>query len=73
MIVMEGSTVLKPRWYDTRQTAEVLGFGVSKVKMLIASGELRSVKVGGHRRILPEWIEEYVERFACQDDYVGAA
>lgn len=32
--------------------------------MLIASGEIRSVKDGAHRRILPEWVDEYVARRA---------
>ena len=28
--------------------------------MLIATGELRSIKDGKYRRILPEWVDEYV-------------
>jgi excisionase family DNA binding protein len=39
-----------------------LGFGLSKTKMLVATGELRSLKDGKHRRILPEWVDEYIER-----------
>jgi excisionase family DNA binding protein len=42
----------------------MLGFGVSKVKMLIATRELRSIKDGKYRRILPEWVDEYVARRA---------
>lgn len=38
----------------------LLGFGLSKVKMKIATGELRSVKDGKYRRILPEWVDEYI-------------
>lgn len=38
----------------------MLQFGISKTKMLIAMGEIRSVKVGASRRILAEWIDEYV-------------
>jgi excisionase family DNA binding protein len=37
-------------------------FGLSKTKMLVATGELRSLKDGKHRRILPEWVDEYIER-----------
>ncbi len=37
---------------------------LSKTKMLIATGELRSLKDGKYRRILPEWVDEYVERRA---------
>jgi hypothetical protein len=29
---------------------------------MIATGQLRSLKDGKYRRILPEWIDEYVER-----------
>jgi excisionase family DNA binding protein len=38
----------------------MLGFGLSKVKMKIATGKLRSIKDGKYRRILPEWVDEYV-------------
>jgi len=55
-------SVLTPRWYSVAQVAEMLGFGLSKTKMLVATGELRSIKDGKYRRILPEWVDEYVER-----------
>ena len=42
----------------------MLGYGLSKVKMLVITGELRSVKDGKYRRILPEWVDEYVARKA---------
>jgi len=51
-----------PKWYSIAQVAQMLGFGLSKTKMLIATGELRSLKDGKHRRILPEWVDEYIER-----------
>jgi excisionase family DNA binding protein len=38
----------------------MLGFGETKVRMAIISGDLRSVKDGRCRRILPEWVDEYV-------------
>jgi excisionase family DNA binding protein len=50
------------RWYTMREVAEMLGFGVTKVKTLVITGELRSVKDGKYRRILPEWVDEYVAR-----------
>lgn len=53
---------LGKRWYSMREVADMLGFGLSKVKMLVITGELRSVKDGRYRRILPEWVDEYVER-----------
>lgn len=56
------STILKPKWYTTAEVAEMLGFGLYKTKMLIASSELRSLKDGKYRRILPEWVDEYIAR-----------
>ena len=56
-----GPRALVPRWYSPAEAAVMLGFGLSKVKMKIATGELRSVKDGKHRRILPEWIDEYIQ------------
>ena len=50
-----------PKWYSPAEVAAILGFGLSKVKMKITTGELRSVKDGKYRRILPEWIDEYVK------------
>jgi len=58
--------VIRPRWYTVAEVAQMLGYGVSKTKMLVATGELRSLKDGGSRRILPEWVEEYIARRAGQ-------
>ena len=44
---------LSPKWYTVGQVAELLGYGESKVRMLIISGDLRSLKDGRARRILP--------------------
>ena len=52
------------RWYTVAEVAAMLGFGLSKTKMLVATGELRSLKDGRHRRILPAWVDEYVDRKA---------
>ncbi|MET7752983.1 excisionase family DNA-binding protein [Micromonospora sp. NPDC005367] len=51
---------LAPRWYSPAEVAVLLGFGISKVKMKIATGELRSIKDGKYRRILPEWVDDYI-------------
>ncbi|WP_117667012.1 excisionase family DNA-binding protein [Micromonospora sp. MW-13] len=51
---------LTPRWYSPAEVAVLLGFGLSKVKMKIATGELRSIKDGKYRRILPEWVDDYI-------------
>ncbi|MEU3456726.1 excisionase family DNA-binding protein [Micromonospora sp. NPDC006766] len=51
---------LRPRWYSPAEVAVLLGFGISKVKMKIATGELRSIKDGKYRRVLPEWVDDYI-------------
>jgi excisionase family DNA binding protein len=51
---------LEPKWYSPAEVAALLGFGLSKVKMKIATGELRSIKDGKYRRVLPEWVDEYI-------------
>ncbi|MEV0733641.1 excisionase family DNA-binding protein [Polymorphospora sp. NPDC050346] len=59
---------LTPRWYSPAEVAVLLGFGLSKVKMKIATGELRSIKDGKYRRVLPEWVDDYVrEQVARQE------
>ncbi|MEU6160964.1 excisionase family DNA-binding protein [Streptomyces sp. NPDC047130] len=59
------TTVITRKWHTTAEVAEMLGFGLSKTKMLVLTGEIRSVKVGRNRRILPEWVDEYVQRVAA--------
>ncbi|MFG1609291.1 excisionase family DNA-binding protein [Actinoplanes sp. NPDC049265] len=56
-----GDLELKRKWHSPAEVAVILGFGLSKVKMKIATGEIRSVKDGKHRRILPQWIDDYVQ------------
>ena len=56
--------MLAPKWYTVAEVAQMLGYGLSKTKMLVATGQLRSLKDGGHRRVLPEWVDEYVSRRA---------
>jgi excisionase family DNA binding protein len=48
------------------QVAKLLGYSESKVRMLIISGDLRSLKDGRSRRVLPEWVDEYVALRASQ-------
>jgi excisionase family DNA binding protein len=59
--------VIRPRWHTVAEVAQMLGYGLSKTKMLVATGELRSLKDGGSRRILPEWVDDYVARRAAED------
>ncbi|MGK5451159.1 excisionase family DNA-binding protein [Streptomyces radiopugnans] len=61
-------TVIERKWHTVAEVAEMLGFGLSKTKMLVLTGEIRSVKVGRNRRILPVWVDEYVNRCAAEVD-----
>jgi excisionase family DNA binding protein len=54
------TTTLVPKWHSPAEVAVLLGYGLSKVKMLIATGDLRSIKDGKYRRILPEWVDDYI-------------
>ena len=53
-------TNLVPKWYSPQEVAVLLGYGLSKVKMKIATGELRSIKDGKYHRVLPERVDDYV-------------
>ncbi|MDQ0831558.1 excisionase family DNA binding protein [Streptomyces achromogenes] len=55
------ATIIEPKWHTTEEVAVLLRFGLSKTKMLILTGEIRSVKIGRNRRILPQWVDEYVQ------------
>ena len=44
------STTNQKGWLTVREVAEQLGFGLTKTKMLVISGEIRSIKHGHHRR-----------------------
>lgn len=54
------SAIIARKWYSTAEVAQMLGYGLSKTKLLVLSGQIRSVKDGGNRRILPEWVDEYI-------------
>jgi excisionase family DNA binding protein len=59
---------LGKRWYSPQEVADMLGFGIYKVRTLLITGEMRSIKDGKYRRILPEWVDEYVTRRAQEVD-----
>lgn len=61
--------VITRKWYTVGEVAEMLGFGLSKTKMLVITGELRSLKDGRNRRILPQWVDEYVARRAAESEH----
>lgn len=68
----DGQLILTRKWHSPAEVAVLLGYGLSKVKMLIAQRELRSVKDGKYRRILPEWVDEYVARKAKEEEELYA-
>ncbi len=59
---LRAATRCAPKWHSVAEVAEQLGYGLSKTKLLVATGQIRSLKDGGHRRILPEWVDEYIAR-----------
>jgi excisionase family DNA binding protein len=65
---MSEAVSLRPRWHSVAEVAVMLGYGESKVRMLILQGDLRSLKDGRSRRILPEWVDEYVARRAAEGE-----
>jgi excisionase family DNA binding protein len=54
--------IIARKWYSAADVAEMLGYGLTKTRFLILSGEIRSIKDGGSRRILPEWVDDYIRR-----------
>lgn len=46
--------------YTTPEVAAALGVGVTKVKSLIRTGELRSIKIGALRRITVTSLNDYI-------------
>lgn len=64
----ETRVVFARKWFTVREVAEQLGYGETKVRMLIAQGRIRSLKDGRSRRVLPQWVDEYVELCAEQSE-----
>jgi excisionase family DNA binding protein len=56
------SEAVAPHWYTIEQVAAMLNYGLTKTKYLVHSGQIRSVKDGGNRRILPEWVDDYIRQ-----------
>ena len=59
---------LDPKWYTVAQVARLLCYGETKVRTLIISGDLRSLKDGRARRVLPEWVDDYIQQRASNSE-----
>jgi excisionase family DNA binding protein len=59
---------LAPKWYTVAQVARLLGYGETKIRTLIISGDLRSLKDGRARRVLPEWVDDYIQQRASNSE-----
>ena len=62
------SMAIARKWHSTAEVAEMLGYGLTKTKFLVMSGQIRSIKDGAYRRILPEWVDEYIRR--CVEEQI---
>lgn len=58
-------TTIAPILNTMEETAAILNIGRDKAYRLVASGELRSVKIGGSRRVTNEAIEDFVNRLVA--------
>jgi excisionase family DNA binding protein len=57
-----GNPAVEAKWYTTAEVAVMLRYSLTKTKQLVLSGQIRSIKDGGNRRILPEYVDEYIRR-----------
>ena len=60
------------RLLTPEEVAEQLRVGRTKVYELLASGKLRSVKIGRRRRVSPGALEEFIERSEREGEPVDA-
>jgi excisionase family DNA binding protein len=47
--------------YTREEAAAALGIGLTKMKQLIATGEIRSLKIGRSRRITVTSVNEFIQ------------
>ena len=59
--------------HPVTEVAEQLGVGITTAKALIATGQLRSVKIGRARRVPAEALHEYVRRLDAEQNGTDAA
>jgi len=71
-IPLRRSVIIERKWFTTAEVADMLGFGLSKTKMLVLTGQIRSVVIGRNRRILPAWVDEYVAHVVASAEEMAA-
>lgn len=54
--------------YPAKEAAQQLGVGLTTVRALIKSGELRSVKIGHLRRVPADALHEYTQRIDAEQN-----
>ncbi|MBY8879758.1 helix-turn-helix domain-containing protein [Actinacidiphila acidipaludis] len=59
--------------YPVREAAEQLGLSISATRNLIATRELRSVKIGHSRRVPAEALHEFVRRLEAEQNGTAGA
>jgi excisionase family DNA binding protein len=64
---------LTPILYRAEEVAQLLGVGLTTAKAKIASGELRSIKIGRSRRVPADALEQFVQRLDAEQNGDGAA
>lgn len=62
------TNTITPRWHTVAEVAVMLGYGLSKTKALVSAGQIRSVKDGHNRRVLPEWVDDYIARRVAESE-----
>lgn len=59
--------------YKAEEAAPLLRLGLTTVKAKIASGELRSIKIGRARRIPADALQDFVQRLDAEQNGGAAA
>lgn len=59
---------MSARLYTVQEAAKQLSLGLTTTKALVASGDIRSVKIGRARRVPSDAIDGYVRRLDAQQN-----
>ena len=59
-------TVVNRKLYRVEEAAQLLGVGRTRIFDLMKLGELRSVKIGGSRRVPAAALDEYIARLLAR-------